>query len=223
MPKLVGEFHTKEEFEGTKAKSPFSLNDIESGGSGGGPLVSIDAKDMYVHVGSATPEEIDALGVPTCCSNSCNWFTYCAVCCLLTIILPLAVFLPLSGGGGPLFIVAIVLLVAGVAYILFSLRVTLWDGGVAMPAGPPPSTAFVTASPGNGVDGKTHFKTNVKKIYVIVNPHGGLQLGPRALQEVCLPIWEKEFGMEVTVLETEYAGHARDYARTVELDGYDGM
>lgn len=176
---------------------------------------------MYVHVNSATPEEIETLGVPTCCSNSTSWFAYCTACCLLTVILPLAIFLPLSGGSGPLFIVAMILLALGVSYIIFSLRVTLWDGGIAMPTAPPPQTAFVEES--SQKSDKSHHKTNVKKIYVIVNPHGGLQLGPRALKEVCLPIWENEFKMEVTVLETEYAGHARDLARTIELDGYDGI
>lgn len=178
---------------------------------------------MYVHVSSITAEEIDSLGVPTCLTNSCPWFTYVTVCCLLTIILPLAIFLPLSGGSGPLFILALVLLALGVSYVLFSLRVTMWDGGIAMPSAPPPQTAFVENSGTNGNTDKCHHRTNVKKIYVIVNPHGGLQLGPRALKEVCLPIWENEFKMEVTVLETEYAGHARDYARTIKLEGYDGI
>jgi hypothetical protein len=226
MPKLVGEFKTEEELAKSKADfqkamGDFNIDDIESAGTITGPLVSLDAKEMYVHVGSASSEELQSLGVPTCCSNSCSWFTYCSLCCILTVILPLAIFLPISGGHGGLFVAAMILLAVGVGYIIFSLRVTLWDGGIAMPTPPPRTTAFVS-KPVQGPDEKSHFKTNVKKIYVIVNPHGGLQLGPRALNEVCLPIWEKEFGIEVTVLETQYAGHARDYARTVELDGYDG-
>ena len=43
------------------------------------------------------------------------------------------------------------------------------------------------------------------------------------LEQVVLPVWRDEFGIEVTVLKTEYAGHARDLARTVDLTGYDGL
>ena len=33
----------------------------------------------------------------------------------------------------------------------------------------------------------------------------------------------RQNGIQVTVLRTEYAGHAAVYARTVDLDGYDGL
>jgi len=42
------------------------------------------------------------------------------------------------------------------------------------------------------------------------------------LENVVLPLW-KDKSIEVTVLKTQYAGHARDYAATVPLDGYDGL
>jgi YegS/Rv2252/BmrU family lipid kinase len=56
------------------------------------------------------------------------------------------------------------------------------------------------------------------KYYLLVNPHGGLKKGLGILEKV-QPIFE-EHGDELTILETEYAGHARD---TVNFNGYDGF
>lgn len=61
----------------------------------------------------------------------------------------------------------------------------------------------------------------MSKYYLVVNPHGGLKKGLGILDQV-KPVFES-VGAELTVLETEYAGHARNIARTVEFDGYDGF
>ena len=61
----------------------------------------------------------------------------------------------------------------------------------------------------------------MSKYYLAVNPHGGLKKGLGILEQV-KPVFEND-GAEVTILETEYAGHARNMARTVEIDGYDGF
>jgi len=61
----------------------------------------------------------------------------------------------------------------------------------------------------------------MSKYYLAVNPHGGLKKGLDILDQV-KPVFES-VGAELTVLETEYAGHARNLARTVEFDGYDGF
>ena len=61
----------------------------------------------------------------------------------------------------------------------------------------------------------------MSKYYLAVNPHGGLKKGLDILDQV-KPVFES-VGAELTVLETEYAGHARNMARTVEFDGYDGF
>lgn len=218
MPTLVAANLTKKEFEMSKSPRGSSSGggDIESGA-----LVSLDVKALFVDVGSSTPSELLALGVPTCCAGSSDFFSLCGVCCLLTVVLPLAVFLPLSRET-PLFgVVAYVLLGLGVAYVLWSLRVTLMAGAITMPAAPARASAFVAHD--SGPEELRAALAPPKRLYVIVNPHGGLQKGPRALKEVVLPIWTKEFGIEVTVLETQYAGHARDLARTVDLKGYDGL
>jgi YegS/Rv2252/BmrU family lipid kinase len=61
----------------------------------------------------------------------------------------------------------------------------------------------------------------LKRFYLAVNPHGGLKKGLGILDAV-RPILE-DGGAELTVLETEYAGHARDYANEVDYEGYDGF
>ena len=200
MPELIASNLTKEGAEALIAAAV--TRDVEMGDA----IVSADSKTMYVNVGSATPADLAALGVPTCCSGSGEFFSYCGTFCLITVIVPCAVLLPLSAGEPALAVVAIVLVALGVFYFLWSLRVTLTAGGVCLPPPPPRASAFVAAK--EGPPELQHRKAPPKKLYVIVNPHGGLQKGPRALKEVVLPIWEKEFGIEATVLETKYGGGA---------------
>lgn len=61
----------------------------------------------------------------------------------------------------------------------------------------------------------------MSKYYLAVNPHGGVKKGLGILEKV-KPIFENA-NAELTILETEYAGHARNMARTVDLDEYDGF
>ena len=61
----------------------------------------------------------------------------------------------------------------------------------------------------------------MKKYYLLVNPKGGHKRG--------LEIYEKvkhifsSAGANITVLHTEYAGHAFDFANTLDFIGYDGL
>tara|TARA_A100001234_G_scaffold220183_1_gene232593 strand:+ start:1092 stop:1979 length:888 start_codon:yes stop_codon:yes gene_type:complete len=61
----------------------------------------------------------------------------------------------------------------------------------------------------------------MKKYYLLVNPQGGHKRG--------LEIYEKvkhifsSAGTNITVLHTEYAGHAFDFANTLDFVGYDGL
>ncbi len=61
----------------------------------------------------------------------------------------------------------------------------------------------------------------MSKYYLIVNPHGGLKKGLSIL-ELVKPVFESA-GAELTILETQYAGHARNMARTENFEGYDGL
>ncbi|SVB55919.1 uncharacterized protein METZ01_LOCUS208773, partial [marine metagenome] len=57
----------------------------------------------------------------------------------------------------------------------------------------------------------------MKKSYLIVNPHGGLKKGLSILEKV-RPIFD-DGGLELNILETQYAGHARDYASEIDYNG----
>ena len=61
----------------------------------------------------------------------------------------------------------------------------------------------------------------MSKYYITLNPHGGTKKGSEILSQV-LPIFESE-NAEVTVIETEYAGHARDLAMDIDMTNYDGF
>ena len=37
------------------------------------------------------------------------------------------------------------------------------------------------------------------------------------MEKIVIPIWSDEFGIEATVLKTEYAGHARDIGQESQV------
>ena len=61
----------------------------------------------------------------------------------------------------------------------------------------------------------------MKKYYLIVNPAGGTKKGLKIL-EMVRPVFDKS-GVHVDILLTEYAGHARELANTLNLSGYNGL
>ena len=61
----------------------------------------------------------------------------------------------------------------------------------------------------------------MSKYYITVNPHGGTKKGPKILSEI-LPVFESK-NAEVTIIETEYAGHATDLTMEVDMTSYDGF
>ena len=62
----------------------------------------------------------------------------------------------------------------------------------------------------------------MRSIHLCVNPFGGGGAGLDA-KDAVLPMFQAA-GIDVTLLETQYAGHAGDYARTLELlDGFVGI
>ncbi len=64
-----------------------------------------------------------------------------------------------------------------------------------------------------------HEKT--RRFYVTVNPHGGQRRGPRLLRSI-RPVLEAA-GLELEVIETEFPDHARQLARQLDFDGYEGL
>jgi YegS/Rv2252/BmrU family lipid kinase len=61
----------------------------------------------------------------------------------------------------------------------------------------------------------------VKKIYLIYNPLSGNKKSISILEKV-IPIFEKG-EVKVEIIETQYAGHARELANTLSFAGYDGL
>ena len=61
----------------------------------------------------------------------------------------------------------------------------------------------------------------MKKFYITLNPHGGQQKGPRLLKQI-LPVFEAA-NVDLTIIETTFAGHANELAHQLDFDGYDGM
>jgi len=61
----------------------------------------------------------------------------------------------------------------------------------------------------------------MKKFYMVVNPEGGLKKGLDILAMVKPIFYDND--SELTILETEFAGHAKEYARDVDYSGYDGF
>ena len=59
------------------------------------------------------------------------------------------------------------------------------------------------------------------KFYITVNPHGGKKIGPRLLKKI-KPILEND-NAELTIIETLYAGHAKELANQLDFTGYDGL
>ena len=61
----------------------------------------------------------------------------------------------------------------------------------------------------------------MKKFYLTLNPHGGQQKGPGLLKQI-LPVFEAT-NVELSIIETTFAGHANELAHQLDFDGYDGM
>ena len=59
------------------------------------------------------------------------------------------------------------------------------------------------------------------KFIITINPHGGKKLGPRLLNRV-KPLFEAK-GIELFVVETTFAGHAKELANQLNITEYDGF
>ena len=59
------------------------------------------------------------------------------------------------------------------------------------------------------------------KFILTVNPHGGTKKGPQLLKKV-KPIFEAS-GIELFIIETTFAGHAKELANQLDLTEYDGF
>jgi diacylglycerol kinase (ATP) len=84
---------------------------------------------------------------------------------------------------------------------------------LCMPKSVPPVSAWAQG-PAGGM-------TTVKKLKVIVNPNAGVKKGASNLA-ICKKVWEAK-GIEVIVVHTTHAGHAREIGRDEDLTGIDAL
>ena len=71
---------------------------------------------------------------------------------------------------------------------------------------------------------KTEWLENIissKKFIILVNPQGGTKQGLDLLEQV-KPLF-KEVDADLIIRETEYAGHATEIAREIDLEGFTGL
>jgi YegS/Rv2252/BmrU family lipid kinase len=61
----------------------------------------------------------------------------------------------------------------------------------------------------------------MKKVYLIYNPLSGNKRSISILERI-IPIFEQG-KLETEIIETKYAGHARELANTLPFEGYDGL
>ncbi len=62
---------------------------------------------------------------------------------------------------------------------------------------------------------------SIRKILLLVNPTGGVRNGLNILENI-KPIFEAG-GIELEIIETKYAGHAKDIARAMEIDKFESL
>lgn len=145
----------------------------------------------------------------------------CGLCCLLTLIVPLAILLPLAlaelneSSASNLYISIGVLVGAGVFYCccISSFRTVVTEGGLCRPAAPDRTSSW-TSPPARVMAPKT--------ISVIFNPHAGVTKSGVSKLDVCRQIWEAA-GITVTAIKTTHAGHCRELARDMNLTGVDAL
>ena len=61
----------------------------------------------------------------------------------------------------------------------------------------------------------------MKSLYMIVNPHGGLKKGITILETI-KPIFNNA-NVNLIIKKTEYAGHAYDFAKSLDFNNIDGI
>ena len=164
---------------------------------------------------------VEAGLAPSCCEGAAPWWLRVFSWLLITVVLPWCLLLPVADGieeaqqQNIVEYCAYGLCVLGTIYLLSAL-VPIIVSGIMVP--PPPGGA--ANQPLHNVD--VQEPRIIRNVSVIVNPHGGLRQG-LALYEEAAAILRDEFNVTVTKLETEYAGHARVYARELDLSNVDAL
>ena len=67
-------------------------------------------------------------------------------------------------------------------------------------------------------ENESNLRIYVKKVKIILNPHGGMQMAKSRYEKYALPLFKKH-NVEVELIESQFAGHIQTYASHVDFDG----
>jgi diacylglycerol kinase (ATP) len=185
------------------------------------------APTIYINVPSLTAADKRRLNVPVCCAGGCHYCSIVCLCCLITVAIPAVLVFAMapsavtsgdvSGAYTAQALIAVGATLCGVGVLwcctMSSFPTLLKEGVLCMPKSVPPVSAWAQG-PAGGM-------TTVKKLKVIVNPNAGVKKGASNLA-ICKKVWEAK-GIEVIVVHTTHAGHAREIGRDEDLTGIDAL
>jgi len=195
---------------------------------------------VYLHIPQLDAKARKDLSIPPCCKNACGFCSMTFACCLFTVVGPVTCYmLALHVAMDPLIkqtleTCAVFAAVVGLVWFccMTSFRYFCIEGILCMPSASPPVATWssnpgaitnaANATPSTGEQkGEQKEQETVKKLKVVVNPNAGVKKGSSNLAK-CQKIWE-EAGIEVVVVETTHAGHAREIGRDESVDGCDAL
>eukprot|EP00948_MAST-09A_sp_MAST-9A-sp1_P002066 g2066.t1 len=191
--------------------------------------VSFNAKDYYVDILNMKPSERKELGVDTLCKGSSTWWSMCSACCFVTILIPVGCTLyavttttaqTVATTGVIYFAIAGACFVLGCGVCCMnSSSLFCGDGAPCLlPKAPPLLGKLENAFEGE----KTCYRAKVKHVCLIYNPRGGNGIAKKITDTIVLPAFEKA-NITVKLCKTQYAGHARDFARDEDLSEFDAL
>lgn len=202
---------------------------------------------VYRHIPQLDAKARKELSIEPCCKNAGGFCSMTIACCVFTILAPtvLLVLTEHSALDVPVDVfrtAAIFAIVVGVIWFccLTSFRYFCCEGILCVPAASPPVATWSSNPASASAIGKTGEEQSsgaplssagvevtvlkdsaVKKLKVIVNPNAGVKKGASNLTK-CQNVWEQA-GVEVTVLNTTHAGHAREIGRDENLADCDAL
>ncbi|CAE8603411.1 unnamed protein product [Polarella glacialis] len=175
--------------------------------------------EILVDASLLDPAERLRLGLPGCCDGAAAPLLGCSLCCVLGVLVPVALLvsqdlltLPALKEAVPL--LACALFLGGLCSCCFAVRRTCCDGIFNVPEPAP------LIPPLSQKAGRRH--VSVRRVLLIYNPKAGKQLAEAVLREVVLPGLQ-ERGVQCHALATERSGHARELAMSLDLAPYDAL
>lgn len=174
------------------------------------PSVSPDSIAISMFPGEVEQAELDRVReshLQPVCEGASSFCCWTALCCLVGVVPPIVLFV-LYNGEVALLVPACVLLAFG----LFLFCGSIYPVLKCPPPKPAPLFPLIQ-EPTTRVP---------RRVTVLVNPMGGTKHAQGIFDRVVQPEFEKA-GIEITKIETQYAGHAKVLCNTLPLDNVDAI